>query len=133
MGGEGSLLGGFREFGQGDFSVRVTQLDRSKHSIVARTLGGHPLAGWRKWQISQLSNGELLLETFSVEHPFSNGDTLKMAIGGNSDMSQTWRSYLTSLANKSKGTMIIDSSTALEGRVFSHTEALSHLPEVDNR
>ena len=62
--------------------------------FVVRTLGGHPLAGWRRWQVKQLPGNDLLVETFSVEHPATYADSTEMFFGGSSDMGKTWTNML---------------------------------------
>jgi RHS repeat-associated protein len=121
-----------RELGQGDFNVRVTRYDRANRYFVVRTLSGHPLAGWRRWQISKLPDGDLLVETFSIEHPATNMDRLKMnRLGGNAGMRETWTNFLADLVRTSGGHATHDQGNAASGRWFSRQEVIARLPMVE--
>jgi RHS repeat-associated protein len=122
--------GWVREAGQGDFQVRVTKFDAANRYFVVQTLGGHPLAGWRRWQVTPQSNGDILIETYSVEHPATAIDTAKMLGGGNRDMASTWQNMLWGLVVLSNGQMVSDKDTVLAGKTFTHSEALDRLPYV---
>jgi hypothetical protein len=125
-----SLWGNVREFGQGDFPVRINRYDASQRYFVARTMGGHPLAAYRRWDVKQLPNGDLLVETFSVEHPVTWLDSTKMRGGGMKDMGKTWTNLLLDLATLSKGDVVRDGDTVLDGREYGNAEALQRKPLV---
>ena len=91
------------DIGQGYFEVKVTQFDTQRRSVVVRTLAGHPLAGWRYWGVKKLPDGDLLIETFSVEHPVTWIDTSKLFIGGLKGMYDTWTTELFDLLAFSGG------------------------------
>lgn len=110
------LTGLRNEFGQADFPVKVTKLSPSGRYFVVRTLSGHPLAGWRYWGVRQLSGGDLVLETYSVEHPYSLVDWGKLKVGGLQGMYLTWENMLTDLAVKSGGSVVVGPDTDLKGR-----------------
>ncbi len=110
-------LAGLRnEAGQADFPVKVTKFNSSGRYFVVRTMSGHPLAGWRYWGVRQLAGGDLVLETFSVEHPYSPIDWGKMKRGGLRGMYLTWENMLTDLAVKSGGSVVVGPDTDLKGR-----------------
>lgn len=118
----GSVWGTFREGGQGDFSVRITKYDPLERVFVARTLSGHPLAGWRRWQVRQLPNGDVLAETFSVEHRHGLLDIIKATPLGNWDMEKTWTSMLRDVAAMPHAQVVHDEDTVLAGRWFDKSE-----------
>ena len=104
------------EFGQGDFDVKVTKLDQVGRTFVVRTLAGPPLAGWRLWRVNQLPGGDILLETFSVEHAATNWDEAKLySFGGLDGMYQTWTSMLNDLLRFSGGQLANGPGTVLNG------------------
>lgn len=121
--------GQFREFGQADFPVKVTKLNPQGRNFVVRTMSGHPLAGWRYWGVRQLSGGDLLLETFSVEHPYSPIDWGKVMAGGLDGMYQTWENMLSDLVARSGGSVVAGPDTELKGRSEPH-EVLTRLQLV---
>lgn len=49
------------------FDVAINRIDSTGHTIVARTVDGHPLAGWRYWRVFQRGPGRLVLETGAVD------------------------------------------------------------------
>jgi hypothetical protein len=93
-------------------------------------MGGHPLAAYRRWDVKQLPNGDLLVETFSVEHPVTKLDSLKMSGPGMKDMSKTWSNLLWDLATLSKGDVVYDGDTVLGGREYGNAEARQRKPLV---
>jgi hypothetical protein len=125
-------MGTLRESGQGDFPVRITKYDANKRYFVARTLGGHPLAGWRRWQVRTAENGDLIVETFSVEHSYALPDRSKMAMAGKDAMGLTWKHMLLDLKMISGGEIVYGSDTMVEGSpMFSNADARALLPFVE--
>ena len=127
------FYGWIREAGQADFPVRITQYSAAHRFFVARTLSGHPLGGWRRWDMKQLSNGDILVETFSVEHPATFVDFTKMYLFelGIKDMEKTWTNMLWDVAQLSGGEVIDDGETVLGGRRYYNSEALNRKPLVE--
>jgi RHS repeat-associated protein len=109
-------IGFAREIGQGDFPVKVTKVNQLDHYFVVRTMAGHPLAGWRYWGVKELTGGDLFIETFSVEHPYSRVDAWKLELGGMRDMYLTWTNMLLDLVNKSGGVVFYGGNTFLWGQ-----------------
>lgn len=63
---------------QGPFSVEIVRFDSVNRTIAAKTimdgvamdpLKGHPLEGWRYWRVSQVTQGEVMVETGAVDRP----------------------------------------------------------------
>jgi hypothetical protein len=95
----------------------VPQYDDADRFIVARTLAGHPLAGWRYWGVSELGNGDILVETYSVEHPYTWYDRyIKMGLApGLRDMYSTWTNMLNDVVARSGGAVVAGPDTQLGG------------------
>lgn len=117
------------ELGQGDFSVQVQRVDSAKRELVVRTLGGHPLAEWRLWRIKRIG-GDLLVETFSVEHPVAGWDWAKVAIGGQDGMYETWTNMLRGIVAESGGKLVAGADTRIEGEDRSDDVA-KYLAQVE--
>ena len=94
---------------------RQLVLRAKRFAFAVQTLAGHPLAGWRQWEVRQEPNGDLIVETFSVEHPFSYADQAKMAIGGTAGMLETWQSMLLDITALSGGNIVPGADTVLGG------------------
>lgn len=122
--------GPFREAGQANFKVHVTMFDEASRRLAVRTLSGHPLAGWRYWEISHMPGGDLLIETFSVEHPFAKWDEVKNYAGGLDAMYQTWESLLNELARQSGGQIVNDPNTSIKGTQKKHV--LPYLNRIES-
>ena len=111
------MTGILAEIGQGDFAVRINRFSPTDRVIVARTLSGHPLAGWRYWGVKELPGGDVLIETFSVEHPATFIDETKLLyLGGLTAMYQTWTAMLNDIAGFSGGQIVKGPETELDGR-----------------
>jgi uncharacterized delta-60 repeat protein len=121
-----SLQPWYFEVGQGSFSVSITQFNRAQMFFVARTNGGHPLRGWRYWGVDALPNGDIEVETFSVEEPATWIDSAKMLAGGQSGMDQTWNNMLTSLVTACKGTVVPGPLTAPAGAAITNIGPYLH-------
>lgn len=117
----------FTEFGQGDFDVKVTKYDPRAHYFVVRTLTGHPLAGWRYWGVKQESNGDLLIETFAVEHPVTWIDRRKLDAGGRDAMYGTWTHMLEDLVRRSGGSEVIAPDSFPAGKEIDDIAPYYHL------
>lgn len=123
----------FLDFGQADFSVKVTKLDAMNRFFVVRTLSRHPLAGYRIWRVNELPGGDVQIETFSVEHPITVIDRLKihgMAGQGLKGMYKTWTNMLNDLASFSGGTVVHGDGTVLNGEDRTSQVAF-YLPQVE--
>ena len=109
-----NLAGHFRETGQGDFDVRVIKYNRAERMFTVRTLAGHPLAGYRLWRVKEVG-GDVIVETFSVEHAATFMDSFKRYAGGLSGMYATWTNMLNDLVAFSQGDVLPGADTVLEG------------------
>jgi RHS repeat-associated protein len=103
------------EFGQADFDVKVTKFDSANRTFVARTLAGHPLAGWRLWRVREAGANDLIVETFAVAHPVTGWDSVKMANGGLEGLQLTWTNMLGDLVGFSGGDVVDGADTVLGG------------------
>lgn len=63
---------------QGPFAVETVRFDPANRTMAVKTvlegnifdpLPGHPLEGWRFWRVSQVSLGQVLVETGAVDRP----------------------------------------------------------------
>ena len=104
----------YREWGQGNFDVKATKYNAQSRFVVVRTLAGHPLAGWRAWRVTPENNGDILVETFAVEHPATPVDVFKFGIGGRGLMEQTWISLLLDVLHLSGGGIRVGPDTHFE-------------------
>jgi hypothetical protein len=92
------------QFGQRPFKVRTVRYDTNNLIAVAVTLDGHPLRGWRAWQVSAEDDG-VLLETWSIDEPANSRERVKYALGGEAAQKETWEKMLENIAAKSGGTI----------------------------
>lgn len=74
------------------------------------------------WNIDPLPNGNLLVETFSVEHAATPIDDLKLAAGGLTAMYGTWTAMLTDLTRISGGQVVVGPNTDLNGRQIPNVQ-----------
>lgn len=107
----------FHFAGQATFEVEVIRLDHAQREVVVQTVAGHPLAGYRYWGVDRVNGGDLIIRTFSVEHPATPLDWFKVhTMGGIDGMYQTWESLLNDLASLSGGQIVWGPDTELKGR-----------------
>lgn len=67
---------------QPPFSVVTVRVDRAARTIVAATMYGHPLIGWRYWRVFEPVSGDLVVETGSLEIPYPFGvDPFEKVVG----------------------------------------------------
>ncbi|MEX2111588.1 MAG: RHS repeat-associated core domain-containing protein [Pirellulales bacterium] len=94
-------------FGQRPFNVRVVRYDLADHIMVVETLAGHPLSGWRAWQVTQQPNGNLLVETWSVDEPATKIEGVKFNnLDGAESQSNTWTGLLSNVATSITGQVV---------------------------
>lgn len=116
------LHGWFPELGQGDFYVKVVALDPTTRFFAVRTLQGHPLAGWRAWEVKEAGNGDLIVRTFSVEHPVTAVDSMKLWLGGMKQMYYTWDVQLDDLVRFSGGRVVAGAAETLKNAGTRHQQ-----------
>ena len=80
--------------------------------------------------MTELGDGDILIETFSVEHPATWLDAQKMEHGGERDMGKTWTNMLWDLAQRSGGSIVYGTDTSLSGTALSHEQAIGRLQLV---
>jgi RHS repeat-associated protein/uncharacterized repeat protein (TIGR01451 family) len=91
-----SALGLLSLFGQSPFSVRSKRYDSTHHAIAVVTLQGHPLRGYRYWQVFSPDNqpGHLVIDTGALDEPGPGPlDGLKFILGRSQQMG-LWREYM---------------------------------------
>ncbi|MEQ1903298.1 MAG: RHS repeat-associated core domain-containing protein [Pirellulaceae bacterium] len=126
-----SLAGLVENIGQQDFDVQIDQVHMQRRLVSVVTLGGHPLSGFRYWQVLADSGDarSFTIATGAVEHNTSSNDWFKATIGGpvlvnefpyvsysrgNIAVLKTWEAMLRNHVNFSGGQFVEDQSN-LEG------------------
>lgn len=116
-------IGGLMAIGQPAFDVQVDQLDRNRRFISVVTLRGHPLSGFRFWEVVATSgqSRDFVVRTGAVEHTTRYNDLFKAEIGvgfdnGNKAVLRTWASLLHSVAGQAGGTIVPGPDTAIDGK-----------------
>ena len=93
------MTGLLEEFGQYDFQVRVDQYDRRRRFVSVVTLTGHPLSGFRFWEVEAASDQskDFVIRTGAVEHNTGYQDALKDLLGGHTGVLKTWETLFINL------------------------------------
>ncbi|MGB7160103.1 MAG: RHS repeat-associated core domain-containing protein, partial [Tepidisphaeraceae bacterium] len=95
--------------GQRPFNVRIVRFDRMNRIMVAETLEGHPLVGWRGWEVGDYGGGVIIVKTWSVDAPANRVEGAKFGlpfIGGEASQSQTWTRMLDNIVERSGGNVV---------------------------
>jgi|GEM_PF-4708118 len=110
------MTGLVEELGQYDFQVRVDQFDRRRRFVSVVTSSGHPLSGFRFWEVEAASDQshEFVIRTGAVEHNTGNQDYLKDFLGGHTGVLKTWETLFRSLQSFARPTSSDD--TLLKGK-----------------
>jgi len=94
--------------GQSPFSVKSVRYDPGASALVAETLPGHPLRGWRYWRTYRPDPDTLIIETGALDRPAPSwwpNVELKNWIGFVADgvfvgaQMQLWKEYLLHIKN----------------------------------
>jgi RHS repeat-associated protein len=105
-----TLQGAKARLGQRPFKVKTVRYDTDNLICVVVTLDGHPLKGWRAWQVSE-KNGKVLLDTWSVDEPANEREAFKfedhwyLGEGGAVAQRRTWQGMLENIAATANGTI----------------------------
>ena len=83
--------------------MRVTKFSRAERFMSVVTLNGHPLAGWRFWEVKELDNGVIYVRTGAVDSPARSNDYIKGFLGGNRQILQMWNFLLDNVITQSRG------------------------------
>ena len=126
-----TLTGLVEGIGQGDFDVKIDQIDHERRIMSVVTLSGHPLSGFRYWQVDAATGDsrDFTIVTGAVEHNTGYNDWYKATIGGpvltdrfpyvkhgrgNDAVLETWEAMLRNFVNFSGGTTD-DTQSRIEG------------------
>ena len=110
---------GFRDlkyFGQNDFDVRTVNFNRAERIMSVVTLSGHPLSGWRFWEVRNLPNGNIFVRTGGVDSPTRANDIFKaVRLGGNEAQLSTWETLLNNIVSNFSGARRVSDDVSLMG------------------
>jgi RHS repeat-associated protein len=97
-----------------NYLVRAVTLDADRSGVTGRT-NGHPLIGWRTWEVKKSANDCCVrITTNAEERSRIRGNEWGRALGGASAQSRTWINYFTNIGNYWKGTKGATASAILE-------------------
>lgn len=91
---------------QGPFSVVVDRYSPATFTIVARTLPGHPLVGWRYWRVLAPAPGQLTIETGAFDKPAPGFRNWVGFYWAKQDQTDIWRQYLGHILDETAATVV---------------------------